>query len=297
MMFSRGKTAADDQRLVDYLLGALPGDETERLDELSITDDEFAGRLSVVENELVDEYVRGELPPATRGLFELVYLSSKERREKVLFAEVFLSRKAGAITAKEESGSLRGWSVANFGRWQWATAALLLLAASGFLLYDNLRLRSELARQTAATPAAPGRGQELQPLPSKQAERQPESPPSPGPQPTLKTAAFVLLAQTRGAGGVGTIRIPGGTDRVMLHLQLESDDFPVYEAIVRDPATNQLVWRARALKSGARPEGRTVSISLPRALLKAQHYTVELTGVSADGASTFAGSYAFRVAE
>ena len=41
--------APDDQLLVRYLVGSLPEDETERLDELSIADDQFAARLSAVE--------------------------------------------------------------------------------------------------------------------------------------------------------------------------------------------------------------------------------------------------------
>ena len=296
MMFGQGKTAGDDQRLVDYLLGALPEHESEQFDERSITDDEFAWRLNAVENELVDAYVRGELPPATQEKFQGAYLSSDERREKVLFAQAFLSRQAAAIAVDAKPGNLRRWSLASFGSWQWAVASVLLLAASGLLLFDNRRLRDQLARQVVVTPAAPGKAHDLEP-PTQDAERQHESPPSGAPQRTLKAATFLLVAQTRDGGSVGTIAIPGGTDQVILRLQLETDDFPVYEAIVRDSATNQLVWRTTGLKSAVRPEGRVVSIGLPRAVLKLQHYTVELTGMSAASTYTFAGSYAFRVIE
>jgi hypothetical protein len=172
-----------------------------------------------------------------------------------------------------------------------------LLAVSGFLLFDNWRFRNGLARQALGTPAASGKAQHLEPPTNKALERQHESLPSGAPQQRVKDATFVLVAQTREAGSVGTVAIPGGTDRVILRLQLESDDFPVYEAIVRDPATNQLVWRTTGLKSAARPEGRVVSFGLPRGVLKPQHYTVELKGISAVGAYTFAGSYAFRVIE
>jgi hypothetical protein len=43
-----------------YLLGSLPGDEAERLDELSVTDEAFAEALSVAERDLIDAYVQGE---------------------------------------------------------------------------------------------------------------------------------------------------------------------------------------------------------------------------------------------
>jgi hypothetical protein len=282
---------------VDYLLGTLPEDETERLDELSITDDEFAWRLNAVENDLVDAYVRGELPPETRERFQAGYLSSEERREKVTFAEAFMSRKTANVAAAKNARNVPLWSVVLFRRWQWAATSLLVLATLGFLFYENWRLRNELARQTAATSAALERTHDLERLRDAGAGGLSEAPPKRSPQQKLKTAAFFLVAQTRDANSVDMIAIPGGTDRVIFHLELESDDFPAYVATVRDPVTNQLVWRGSYLKSEPRPQGRVVSISLSRALLKPQHYTVELTGVSAAGASPFAGSYAFRVME
>ena len=71
------------------LLGSLSAEETERLDELSLTDDEFAGRLQAVENELIDAYVEGELSGQTLEQFNSFYLSSPKRRERVRFAQVF----------------------------------------------------------------------------------------------------------------------------------------------------------------------------------------------------------------
>ena len=39
----------EDEMLVDYLLGVLPDEVSEPMDERSIADDEFASRLSEVE--------------------------------------------------------------------------------------------------------------------------------------------------------------------------------------------------------------------------------------------------------
>jgi hypothetical protein len=58
-----------DPLLVRYLVGALPDHETERLDELSVADDEFAIRLRAAEHDLVDAYVRGELSGETLDHF------------------------------------------------------------------------------------------------------------------------------------------------------------------------------------------------------------------------------------
>src|SRR5215467_4525120 len=81
----------NDERLLDYLLGLLPEEEVERLDEESIADDDVAARLSAVEDDLVDAYITETLDQSTRVRFETVYLMSPQRREKVKFARRFLA--------------------------------------------------------------------------------------------------------------------------------------------------------------------------------------------------------------
>src|SRR5580765_1579584 len=81
----------DDRQLVCYVLGLLPEEEAERLDEQSIVLDEVAARLTCVENDLVDAYVSGTLDRDILERFESCYLASPRRRDKVRFAERFLS--------------------------------------------------------------------------------------------------------------------------------------------------------------------------------------------------------------
>jgi len=66
----------DDELLVRFLLGALPEVETERLDELSITDDQLARRLRTIEQNLVDAYAKGELLGEILARFRSSYLAS-----------------------------------------------------------------------------------------------------------------------------------------------------------------------------------------------------------------------------
>ena len=86
-----GESIQGDQQLVRYLLGLLPEEEAERLDEQSIVVDEFAARLQCVENDLVDAYVSGTLEGDILERFESFYLASPLRREKVKFAERLLA--------------------------------------------------------------------------------------------------------------------------------------------------------------------------------------------------------------
>ena len=80
----------DNEELVRYVLGLLPDEATERLDEASIADDEVAARLRIVETNLIDSYVRGQLAGATLERFESYYLSSPRRRESVRWRRGFV---------------------------------------------------------------------------------------------------------------------------------------------------------------------------------------------------------------
>lgn len=321
-MSSADKHEYGEQLLTRYLLGALPAEEAERLDALSIADDEFAWCLSAVENDLVDDFVQGELLGETLEQFKTFYLSSPKRLEKVAFAKTFLRLDEKAAVApsrlapakptpsskpeerppKEQSP----WSwfrVPRLGlQWGFAGAALVMLFAASFLLVENERLQKQRTESRNRQAALDQRAQELDKQLSeqrstntgmlKELEHLRES--LAGPH-ALKIVAALLLPQTRGIAQTSTVFVPQGTDQVRLRLQLESDDFPAYQVALKDPATNQIIWHSAKLK--ARPEGqaKAVSISLAASLLKQQNYSLELTGIPASGPSELASSYIFRV--
>ena len=81
------KRTYNDQTINEYLLGSLPEAESERLDELSFTDDEFAEALRAAEKDLVDAYVQGELSGAALERFKSHYLSTPRRRGNVFESE------------------------------------------------------------------------------------------------------------------------------------------------------------------------------------------------------------------
>ena len=91
-----------------------------------------------------------------------------------------------------------------------------------------------------------------------------------------------------------TVSIKPGTDLVVLLLTLESDDFPVYRVVLRDPATNQVLWRSANMTSTSAGEKKAVSVSVRAGLLKQQNYIAELTGLPARGNPELIGGYSFR---
>src|SRR5256885_5654174 len=123
------KLLNDQQKLTQYLLGSLPAAEAERLDELSVTDDEVAEALRSVENDLIDAYAQGELDAEARAQFKIHYLASETRRERVAFAQDFqahaeeiLARqttKTYVETLAEARGETATEGVAKRKRWRW----------------------------------------------------------------------------------------------------------------------------------------------------------------------------------
>ncbi|HKV95331.1 MAG TPA: hypothetical protein VJW20_22490 [Candidatus Angelobacter sp.] len=298
--------AYNDELLTRYLLGDLPAQQAEQLDELSVADDEFAWRLNGVENDLVDGFVRGELEGGNLQKFQSAYLSSARRRQKVEFAAglLELERRAALRAASPKRAKLStgrwGWLGAiSFQQWGFAAAAVALLLIAAFLFTDNLRLRrqvdwansnsseheqqlqQELAQQRAANAKIQGEldlahssGQDLA---------------------QLKTVSLLLPPPTRGVGPVQSVSIHPGTDLVVVLLTLESDDFPQYRVALKDPATQREVWRSPDLSASSAAGRKAVAVSVPAKLLQQGHYLAELTGIRRNGGTEPIGDYPFGV--
>ena len=146
----------DDEHLVRYLLGLLPDEETEWLDEAAIVDDDLAARLRVAESDLVDAYVSRTLTGETLARFETFYLSSPRRREKVRSAERFLSAIDRATVPRVAV------AVPRRTRFHWSVAAaVFVLAACGALLFEEARLRDGLDQARQASAVSGRRGEAL----------------------------------------------------------------------------------------------------------------------------------------
>ena len=308
----------DDHLLTQYLLRCLSAEETERLDELSIADDDFAARLNSAENDLVDAYVRGELPAEESARFKAAYLSSPKGREKAGFAETLVSFQQRAVARPvavragvtrmekresrwshlfEPSRSFKAWFAP---QWRFAGATLLLLIASGYLLNTNRELRQQVSRSESEQASLLQRDQQLQHQLASAAgsnrgnsgtEAHEVSQPSID---HLNIAAFVLVPALRGSDALPTISWSATTDLVVLKLHLESTDFPTYQVAIKNSANRQTQWQSGDLKPVAEGDKQAVSFAFRPNLLKRGYYLVQLKGIRANGAAELVSSYPFR---
>src|SRR5262245_15087243 len=164
--------------MIRIQVGSLPEQETERFDELCFVDDEFVERLRPVENDLVDKYVRGELPGPTLERFDAHYLASPIRREKVKTARAFQLHAesvvaTGKVVFTPGPSEMNAISDSNIPKWTFlagfrafprlilTSAAILVLVGLGWMVFELSRLRSQVDRAQATRTALEQREKEL----------------------------------------------------------------------------------------------------------------------------------------
>lgn len=282
----------DDEVLVEYLLGRLSTEDTERVDELSIADDEVAWRLQAVENDLVDAYVAGRLSGDRLERFTSFYLNSPMRRRRVELARALRSPSTRRAARPAPRSFLPHWAL--------AAAALIATLGVAYFAVENRRLRdqvnqSDAARATGEQALAGARSELEQERSAGEAMRtELERMRATVPAERSAIQALVLLPLRRGGGAVPTVSIARGTGHLPLRLRLEGDAFPRYEAALRDSAAGRIVWRSGPIESSAGGDDRALVVEVPAAKLQSATYTLELNG-SRRNAAEFVTSYAFRV--
>ncbi len=286
------QTASTDRRLVDYILGTLPEADAEALDEATIVDDAMAARLRAVEDDLVDAYVRGQLTGDTLLRFERHYLQSARRRDKVAFARNFIravDRAAAAAPVATPVGLSRPFI------WKLASVAAVLTLACAGLVWQTVRLGRGITVVEQQRAALDRRAHDLQQqVTDLRAARQlapprPVAPPSAADVPPI---ALLLMPQTRSGGDVPTLVVPPRVPRVTFELRLDAAAPTTYQAGLRDPAVNRIIWRSGWLATS----GSSLTVSVPTSVLKPQHYSIDLLARDANADGDVAASYAFEIA-
>lgn len=258
----------NDQHAIDYLLGSLPDQETERLDALSVADSRFAYELSAAENDLVDAYVQGRLTADVLARFESHYLASPLRRDKVEFARTFqrygeehcFAASAQPALAKTATQPARfsTW-LEKFNntipsiRWGFALATAMLLAVGAWWIFHDGPRHSD--------------------------------------NPSI--ASFVLASPLRGNNQVPVLPIPNGINEVRILLELESDDYSTYQVALADESGGTELWRSTPLKAG-KGENRRLEVRFPARLLEPKLYSLVVSGLSPQGIPEIIANYPFH---
>lgn len=112
-----------------------------------------------------------------------------------------------------------------------------------------------------------------------------------------RSGVFAILlsaGMTRGAEGMQKASIPRNAASVRLLLQLETDEYRSYRAVLQTAEGNEVLVRDN-LGSRMSNGQKTVALTVPATLLTRRDYLLTLSGVAPGGAIEKIGTYTFRI--
>jgi hypothetical protein len=256
----------DQEVLRNFLLGWLPQEQSQLIEERLLTDDAFFEELLIAEDDLVDQYLARDLSPDELRNFENHFLLTPERQQKVSFARNLKKYIAEAGDERPLEKSIitrppkRWFSFLPFknpaAAISFAVIALLVVGLVSFLAMRSWKRAEHEPRTIFAVSLTPG-------LP-------------------------------REGGEMKKITIPPDADTAQLRLELTADEYPRYRADLRNNE-NRTIYTSEDLKAETIEGRKVVAVNTPSQLLTIGDYRLSLSGVDARGSVEAINSYPFRV--
>ncbi len=254
-----------DERIIAYLLEELPEDELERFEDVCFAQESWPTEINLVEEDLIDAYLRNELTPERRRLFERNYLITEARRERVTMAAALLrhvdehnaaSRTVVAVPPAEPTWSERFrafWNSQTLGL-RAATAIAVVAVIAGALWLSFFR--------------------------------------APSPR-TFATLTLTISNNNRAEGAqAGKVKLPPDVEALKISLTLPQQSPPAARYRVVLENDNGEAKSAEVAGNDA----QSVLVVIPSAQLARGQYALKLFAIKPDGSEQrINGSYYFTV--
>lgn len=325
----------NEQLVRRYLLGVLPRRERERVEVGLLTDDRYNKALTSleeeVEDDLIDEYLDGELTGSERENFERVFLNTPERAHKL---KVIKDLKVQAAAPAEAPVSKIVKTRPSYGSWipaisifqnplfglSAASALTLALVCCVWLWVRSNNLEAQLRQARAQQPPDSTLQERVEQLirnneelkarleqeeklaSSKQQETPGVVPPAQTPTPDRRVFAATLTlspsVRSTANKNIPTLTLYRGITEARLVLNIERvnpTDYKRFRAMVqRDSGTE--VWRNDNLKLQPRGNNARAVLNIPiENLTEEGQYVGALDGITSDEQTEPLGLYVFRV--
>lgn len=318
--------AVDNEKLISrYLLGELPDEQQVEIEDRAFSDQEYLASITAVENDLIDEYVRGELSADARQRFESRFLASAERRKRVEFAKALRTVVSESPAVKKVVQPATTWRESLYAflnglnpaaRLAFVAAALLVFAVAAWLFVETMRLRSQVMtlqaeRQSGqnlqqALDAERKRNEELNArLTQEKQQREQtdeslrqltETPEATKPAPAPVIASLTLLpGLSRSGGEKPNLDLSNDARLVRLNIGIDPEEQYKTFAVELRTLAGREIWNRENLAARTRRGTRAVGLTLPATVLKPGEYELRLRGLTEGGGSEDIGFYYFTV--
>lgn len=301
-----------------YVLGTLSEQERDRLEQQYFSDDDAFEEVEIAEDDLVDQYVGGELTSTDRTLFERALSGSPQLQERIEFSRLLRDKTSGTAASIPASEVARGWFFWPQKRTSLAFAFAVLLVLVGGLAVATawLKLRQQSASVAAREAELRQRSEELAKLQAEtranneqwtsrlqeqqaqlEAERQAiqkeieKSGRSPD---TLPAFLYLRLGALRSPGKLPEATLNQNKPTLTLQLELLDTDYSRYRAVVLKPDLQPVSGSPSTLKPRKTRSGSFLFLPVPKDISPG-HYFVRVEGLAPSGEPQPIGDYPFRL--
>ena len=308
-----------------FLLGEMSEDERSAFEAKFFENEDFFEQTRVVEDELIESYIRKTLSSVEKEKFERNFLTTSRRRSRVEFTRTMFDKLAQpiAVVKKTETTAAKPpvrASIANFFKTPklafGAAFALLVLIFGGWLLLRNQK-QTEIAREITPTPtvqiAQTNQNRNLplnqnnpvnlnateknpdnknaSPNVNKETPNKNQNTNTPKQESPVITPILALFAgAVRAEGKMPELNLPENARGANLQLNLESQDYKNYRVEILD-ADGNLVLKNNNLKA----KNSKINLFVPAAKFRRGDYIVKLSALNPQNEIESVADYAFRV--
>ena len=268
---------ADKQEIRRYLLGALDGDRKTPFEERILSAPEAYEELSVVEDELIHDYVGGGLSELERQQFETHFLITAERQKDLRFAQL-LERYVNSHSVPDAQENFAAAAIPHvekvapakksftFSLLSASSRPAMVFCVAGVALL-GIALLSWFAFRRPPLMSVPKRVEPVVVL-------------------TLAPESITTGKQ---------VNIPPKGYNLKLELELANPGFRNYKSeLLRE---NKSLQTRGELKLEAKGKQYVIPLTIIGEMLSPGDYEVKLSGVSESGTDAFIEKYSFRVIE
>ena len=250
-----------DDQIIRYLLHEMNEEELSMMEQRIEDETEFFDLIAAIEDELIMQYVRGDMKGGLRPRFEKVYLATPDRRARIESARELRRAVSEVAASRRLQNQLHG-SRSFFLAARMQIVLVVLIVGIGFaswLWWKGGASGNKPAAERASLSVVlePGR----------------ERAGSPG--------------QPAGAQFV----VPPGIQEVHLDLRLhEAGAYDRYQVVIGTPERPGVFHAPAQMKDGK------ISVIVPAKVLTVGDYTLELQGIASDSSPQPVATYYFRSA-
>lgn len=314
------KQTENEQKFARFFFGKMAEDERFAFENEFAADYELLEEMQAFEADLIEKYVRGFIDSAEKSQFEMHFLNTKKRRQKVEFSRQMISELRQETKIEAEKESVWNW----FGRLfftpklAFGTAfALLVLVFGGWFLTRNLgteqteivknenSTNSEISNKNTnvnvesnAVNSNQNTESNLETNSNKTLEKPPTPTPTKTPEPKKtpistisQNPVLALFAGTlRADGEINELNLPKNASGATFRLNLKAVDYKIFQAEITD-GNGKIVYRSGNLK----PQNRSLNLFVPAKNLGKGDYRINLYGKNSAGENESTADFQFRV--